>query len=134
MVADNAAATQQALSQALRADAPPLETLDRVAPILLKMLLGERAVLLNRVAAGDPTAGLGRAIAAGGRDTVLPMIHQLLDRAGADDEAVEVYVSQLISDQQIRRVIGVMKEPDADHIAMRCAQAGRILRLLLKRE
>ncbi|WP_299416426.1 TetR/AcrR family transcriptional regulator [uncultured Sulfitobacter sp.] len=131
MVADNAAATQTALTQALKTDAPPLQTLERVAPMLLEMLLGERAILLNRVAAADPTGGLGRAIAAGGRDTVLPMISQLLERAGADREAVEIYMAQLIGDQQIRRVIGVMNVPSADLIKQRCAQAQRVLTLMI---
>lgn len=131
MVADNAATIQHALAQAIETDAPPLETLERVAPLLLGMLLGERAVLLNRVAASDPTGALGRAIAMGGRDAVQPMIVELMRRLGADEEVVGVYLSLLIGDQQIRRVIGVMDVPTDEQIAARCAQAQRVLCLLL---
>ena len=108
-----------------------METLERVAPLLLRMLLGERAVLLNRVAASDPTGTLGRAIAAGGRDAVQPMIFDLMRRLGADEGIARAYLSLLIGDQQIRRVIGVMDIPSDAQIAERCAQAQRVLRLLL---
>ncbi|MEP1766508.1 MAG: TetR/AcrR family transcriptional regulator [Sulfitobacter sp.] len=132
MVADNTAAIQSALSEAVAADAPVEETLERVAPLLLEMVLGERAVLLNRVAASDPTGTLGRAISRGGRDTVQPMMMALLGRLGADEAQAGIYMSVLIGDQQIRRVIGVTDPPNPQQIAARCAQAQQVLRLLLK--
>jgi AcrR family transcriptional regulator len=132
MVADNAAAIQTELAEAIVSEATPDQTLERVAPLLLGMLLGERAVLLNRVAASDPTGALGQAIAVGGREVVQPMMVELLGRLGADEVQAGIYMSVLIGDQQIRRVIGVTQVPSHEQIAARCAQAQQVLRLLLE--
>ena len=78
MVRDNADDIKTTLERAINEASDPSETLRRVAPLLLTMLLGERAILLNRAAAADPSGELGAAIAAGGRDAVQPLITSLI--------------------------------------------------------
>ncbi|MCR9122023.1 MAG: TetR/AcrR family transcriptional regulator [Phyllobacteriaceae bacterium] len=100
------------------ADADPLETLAAVGPLLLELVTGERAIALNRAAVGDvhDTGTLGPALAASGRDTVVPLIAELIEQARdkgqlAFDNAGEVaetYVALLIGDLQIRRATGAI--------------------------
>ena len=131
MVEDNAEALRELLETDFAIDRPPLATLSAFGPKLLAMLLGERAVALNRAAAGDVSGELGQAIAEGGRNTIVPLLEQTMSRAiesGDIDavsagEAVELYLSLLIGDLQIRRVIGVLPEPGDDEIAARSEAA-----------
>ena len=105
----------------------PLECLENVAPVLLSMLLGERAIALNRAAAADESGELGAAIAAGGRNAVAPLVEELLRRACeagsltalSPSTAAEQFLGLLIGDLQIRRVIGVLPEPEADFVEAR---------------
>lgn len=121
LVQDNAAETRQKLETAVASNANPFETLDAIAPVLLSMVLGERAVLLNRAAAADPSGDLGRAIAQNGREVIAPLISRVVSQFSKDTEhdpadVAETFVGLLIGDQQIRRVIGVMPEPNSDYI------------------
>ncbi|MBM7069435.1 TetR/AcrR family transcriptional regulator [Actibacterium sp. 188UL27-1] len=100
--------------------------LSRIGPVLLGMLLGARAVALNRAAAADPSGDLGRALALAGRDVVAPLLADLM--TGLSDRmdpvaATELYLSLLIGDQQIRRVIGVMPLPDPPALQARADAA-----------
>lgn len=102
------------------------EGLSQVGVVLLKMLLGDRAVALNRAAASDPTGALGRALVGAGRGVVAPRLARLMARFDMSMEpgpATELYLSLLIGDQQIRRVIGVLPEPDAGMIKARADTA-----------
>jgi len=131
MVDANAAATRDALASAVAGNSAPVQALRAVAPVLLAMVLGEKAIALNRAAAADPTGELGEAIAQGGRDTVLPMVVDLVDRAiaegvlkaGPAGEAAEWFLALLIGDQQIRRVIGRMPEPTVADVSRRAQAA-----------
>jgi AcrR family transcriptional regulator len=110
-----------------------LERLRALGPVLLAMVLSERAVALNRAAAADMSAGgaLGAAIAEMGRDVVAPKIVQMIIqakadgdlRAGAPRDVTEVYIALLIGDQQIRRVIGALPEPTKEDVAARADRA-----------
>ncbi|WBU63048.1 TetR/AcrR family transcriptional regulator [Paracoccus aerodenitrificans] len=136
MVQDNAANIRDMLEVAISDATDPFEALSELAPVLLKMLLGEHAVLLNRAAAADSTGRLGAAISAGGRGTVMPLISRLMERISAGktcsaSEAAGWYVNLLIGDWQIRRAIGGMAEPSDEQIAARCAEALRSFRVLL---
>lgn len=119
LVESNARATKAVLAAAIRDEADPLVSLEEVAPILLSMLLGERAVSLNRAAASDESGELGAAIAAGGRDSVLPLIEKLIERgmetgalaAPSARVAANWFLNLLIGDQQIRRVIRTLPIP-----------------------
>lgn len=125
LVAGNAAALKDTLEQALDTGDAPIDALRRLAPLLLGTLTSERAVALNRAAAADETGALGRAIAEGGRDTVAPLIADLIAQAidqGTIDApspriATEWFIALVIGDAQIRRVIGAVPEPSAAHIA-----------------
>ncbi|MGH1446692.1 MAG: TetR/AcrR family transcriptional regulator [Cognatishimia sp.] len=124
LVQDNAAETRQRLETAIASNANPIETLEAIAPVLLSMVLGERAVLLNRAAAADPSGDLGRAIAQNGREVIAPLIGRVVSQFSKDTEhdpadVAETFVGLLIGDQQIRRVIGVIPEPNSDYIERR---------------
>lgn len=121
MVQANAAEVKIALTMMTDANAPPLEVLERIAPVLLMMLLGDRAIALNRAAASDPTGTLGRAIAKGGREVILPLLQRLMmDAINArtlsppvEGDIAALFMHLLVGDQQIRRVIGAMAAPAA---------------------
>ncbi|MCV2887619.1 TetR/AcrR family transcriptional regulator [Ruegeria aquimaris] len=119
LVIRNAAEVRAQLEADLAAARPPRDTLAALGPRLLSLLLGDRAVALNRAAAADPSGELGTLIAQSGRDSVMPLIVQVLkaardegllrfDDAGA---AAGLYLDLLVGDQQIRRVIGRLPAP-----------------------
>ncbi|MBY3086851.1 TetR/AcrR family transcriptional regulator [Rhizobium laguerreae] len=131
MVENNARATKAALNTAIADDVDPLETLGRIAPILLSMLLGDKAISLNRAAAADESGELGATIAAAGRDGVFPLIEKLIGRgletaalaAPSAGVAAEWFLSLLIGDLQIRRVNRTLPEPSDENIRARAAAA-----------
>ncbi|TBZ16717.1 TetR/AcrR family transcriptional regulator [Rhizobium leguminosarum] len=131
MVESNARTTKAALNTAIADDVDPLETLGRVAPILLSMLLGDKATSLNRAAAADESGELGATIAAAGRDGVLPLIEKLIGRglettalaAPSAGVAAEWFLSLLVGDLQIRRVNRTLPEPSDENIRARAAAA-----------
>ncbi|NNH81544.1 TetR/AcrR family transcriptional regulator [Rhizobium laguerreae] len=131
MVESNARATKAALDAAIRDDVDPLETLTQAAPILLSMLLGDKAISLNRAAAADESRELGATIAAAGRDSVFPLIEKVIGRgletaalaAPSAGVAAEWFLSLLIGDLQIRRVNRTLPEPSDENIRARAAAA-----------
>ncbi|MGC1495361.1 MAG: TetR/AcrR family transcriptional regulator [Sulfitobacter sp.] len=131
MVQANAAEVQTSLAAMVATASPPLETLRRIAPVLLTMLLGDRAIALNTAAASDPSGTLGKAIAKGGRDTVLPLLEKLMTDSINDGSLVPprhgdiaaLFMHLLVGDQQIRRVIGTMAAPSVRAIEMQASTA-----------
>lgn len=128
MVRDNAAEIKALLETAAEGPEDPAETLRRVAPLLLKMLLGERAILLNKAAAADASGALGAAIAAGGRDAIQPLIARLIGAICKDEgrersAQTDLFLGLLIGDSQIRRVIGTLDEPKPAEITARSTRA-----------
>ncbi|MCE8525348.1 TetR/AcrR family transcriptional regulator [Ruegeria pomeroyi] len=119
LVIRNAAEVRAQLEADLTAARPSRDTLSALGPRLLMLLLGDRAVALNRAAAADPSGELGALIAQSGRDSVMPLIVQVLEAARAehllrfDDAgaAAGLYLDLLVGDQQIRRVIGRLPVP-----------------------
>lgn len=133
LIARNTDLVRKALSDFEQAD--PLDQLDHIGPILLGMILGPRAVALNRAAAADASGDLGRALSQGGRETVAPLIAALMARAVAgghlngDPQALaQLYLTQLVGDLQIRRVIGAMPPPTEDDCRARADAARALLR------
>ena len=118
LVARNAAEVTETLTAGLAQDAPFAETMERFGTQLLTLLLGDRAVALNRAAAADATGALGAALSAAGRESVLPILAKLLERERAagrlafDDatdsvtDSAQLYLALLIGDRQVRRIIG----------------------------
>lgn len=119
--------------------ADPVKTLEILGPRLLGVLLDTRAIVLNRAAAADTSGALGQALAKGGRDTVMPMIHavfaDLIKARGAKtlshSEAAELYINLLVGDLQIRRVIGVIAPLSKAEIKARSARACKLVLKLL---
>lgn len=137
MVRDNAAETKTMLEQAKVANDAPLEALARIAPVLLGMLLDDKAIALNRAAASDQTGELGAAISAGGRDAVLHLFEKLfidIGRAYAADiqNLPEIFLGVLIGDLQTRRIIGVLPQPLPELVNERSQTALRVLEVLLE--
>ncbi|TCU15356.1 TetR/AcrR family transcriptional regulator [Rhizobium sullae] len=138
MVESNAKATKAALDAAVVDRADPLTALEAVAPILLSMLLGEKAISLNRAAAADDGGELGATIAAAGRDSVVPLIEKLIERgletgamaAPSASLAAEWFISLLIGDLQIRRVIGTLPVPSDGDVSARATAATNAFRKL----
>ncbi len=131
MVRANAAQVRDVLVDAAGMGAVSLDRLAGVAPLLLGMLLGERAILLNRAAASDPTGALGQLLAQGGREDVLPLIEGLLREAIREGvlQAPEtgnisaLFLQLLVGDKQIRRVIGTMVAPSEVETLAQAEQA-----------
>lgn len=106
------------LAEQLDSASDPEAALRDLGPLLLGMLLGDRAVALNRAAAADASGALGEALAQEGRGRVLPLIVRLFgqlvargDLSGDPAEIARLYVDLLVGDLQIRRVTGVMEAP-----------------------
>jgi len=128
LVKDNAAETKQMLETALLGQDDALETLTVVAVVFLTMLLGDKAILLNRAAAADPSGELGAVISVGGRDAVQPLFETLMQRLAQGHEASAKqltgwFLGALIGDLQIRRIIGVEKAPCETEIKKRVTTA-----------
>lgn len=136
MVRDNAAQTRALLCEALEEKGEAWAALEAVAPIFLGMILGDRAILLNRAAAADASGALGAAIATGGRGEVMPLLVQLMARVcvgsgNVAEQAAEWFLGLLLGDLQIRRVIGQQNCLASKEIDARCATALTALRRLL---
>lgn len=140
LVERNAEAARVFLDKALAEDRSPLAVLEALGPVLLSLVTSERAVALNRAAAGDvhDTGTLGRALAEGGREALVPRIATLLARAsqagelsvGDADEAADVYISLLLGDVQIRRAIGALDGLCATEVEKRAARALKLITTL----
>ena len=138
LVRRNAAEVKALLQDQIAAGGDALDTLARVGPVLLQLVTSDRAVALNRAAAADPTGELGRVVAAEGRETVAPLIAQVIaqgreqGRLAFDDLTVacETWLGLLIGDIQIRRVIGRMPQPAPEVLAARADAALRHFSLL----
>lgn len=133
LVKSNAREAEEMLKAALAAGSDPLDTLAALGPPLLTLVTGERAIMLNRAAAGDvsDTATLGQSIAEAGRETIRPLLVDLLSRAQTDgliacdspEQAAQTYFHLLIGDLQIRRVIGVRATLSDEEIEQRSRTA-----------
>ncbi|MEM1286140.1 MAG: TetR/AcrR family transcriptional regulator [Pseudomonadota bacterium] len=135
LVEGNASKARVLLQEALQSHSDPLQALEKLGPVLLALVTSERAVAINRAAAGDfyDTKMLGEALSQGGRGAVVPLIVKLLEEASKGDqlavsdpaEAADIYVDLLIGDWQIRRVTGAMEVPSEAEIEYRALQALR---------
>lgn len=114
LVVRNADDVKTLLLKPLGKESDPLESLRLIGSNLLTLLLSERAIALNRAAAADPTGELGAVISKSGRETIAPLIGQVLEQArdrnqlefDQTSDAVDLFISLLVGDLQIRRVIG----------------------------
>lgn len=133
LIEANASQARGLLEGALQTGSDPLDTLAALGPILLSLVTGEKAIVLNRAAAGDnsDTKTLGPAIAQFGRDTIAPLVRDLMQTANqsglivCDDPAAaaDIYFRLLIGDLQVRRVIGAIDELPSSEIERRASEA-----------
>lgn len=137
MVERSVAASRELLVASLEGDQSLTAILDTFGPQLLQMLTSQRTIVLNRAAAGDvhDTGMLGRTISEGGRDTILPILSQVIERADpkgmTSQEAAELYLDLLIGDLQIRRVIGVIPMLSEQEVTTRSNRARDIVLKLI---
>lgn len=131
MVAHNAAEVSGLLEADIAKHRPPKKTLESLAPLLLRLLVGKKAIALNRAAAADATGELGAAITEAGRNSVFPLIVKVFEEAKAQrvfvhtsaSVAAELYVTLLVGDLQIRRAIGGLDELSDGQITARARKA-----------
>ncbi len=107
----------------------PSEVLRGFALELQRLLLGERAVVINRAAISeaslDPT--FAEVLATQGRGSVVPKLVRYLEgqreQGHLDFEdagtAVDALIGLTIGDQQVRRLLGVLPMPEPEHIEAR---------------
>lgn len=140
LIQSNAQAAKDLLEAAKAGQSDPLKTLEALGPVLLALVTSQRAIILNRAAVGDvtDTATLGKELAQFGRNTIAPLVVDILQLACAAgqlrcynlDEVAETYFALLIGDLQIRRAIGTIEELQPFEIQERARhQLGLFLRL-----
>lgn len=140
LVTRNAAEVKSLLEAELSAARDGLSILELFGPKLLMLLLGDRAIALNRAAAADPSGVLGATLSEAGRDSVFPLVVQVLEAARQQEQlsfdqtepTVGLYFDLLIGDLQIRRVIGRVPAPSLDSCVARSERAITLLRQILK--
>ena len=139
LVESNAEKVKSQLTSQQAGDNDPWDRLDLLGPVLLSLLTGDRAIALNRAAAGDPSGVLGEALSQAGREAVVPLVRSLfasLLRAEDINETqaeffTDVYLRLLVGDWQIRRATGAMKETTATMIEDRNRQTLSLIRSML---
>lgn len=133
LVTENARLVVDAMRAAAEADITPWAVLERIAPVLLRMLTGPLAIALNRAAAADSTGTrtLGPLLASEGRDRVGAALVDLMRRAmdageiAASDPraAATLYVTLLVGDLQIRLATGALAHIDEAEVDARARTA-----------
>lgn len=133
LIEGNAKEVSELLRSSFEADEDALETLARVGPLLLRLLVSERAITINRAAVADAMESgvLGQTLSRSGRESVMPLIADIFDKAGQTEqlsirsaqEAAEIYLSLLVGDLQIRRAIGVVPDLKKGEIQRRAEKA-----------
>ncbi len=143
LVQHNAAEVARMLTESVSDGQHAIEALEIIAPVLLGLVTSDRAIVLNRAAAADvaETGVLGETLSKAGRETVAPLIADLLAQGQAAGhlivpagqtlaEVADAFISLLIGDLQIRRVIGAIGPLEPKAIEKRSSQAvGRFLAL-----
>jgi AcrR family transcriptional regulator len=122
----------------------PSEVLCGFALELQRLLLGERAVVINRAAiseaASDPT--FARILATQGRGSVVLKLERYLEgqreRGRLEFEeaeaAIDAIIGLAIGDQQVRRLLGVLPRPETEQMEARAERAARMFLMLFGRE
>jgi AcrR family transcriptional regulator len=134
-----------ALVSSLELDADdPSEVLRAFAVELQRLLLGDRAVVINRVAISEATSDptFAQILATKGRGSVLPKLERYLEgqreRGLLDFEdagrTVDTLIGLTIADQQVRRLLGVLPMPGPEQIEARAERAVRGFLTLFGRE
>lgn len=129
----NAEDVQAVLARHLEGDAPAERVLVDFGSALLRLLLGDSAVAINRAAISEAKADpkLARILAKAGREATLPdfvrFLEQQHDRGVLKTDspalAAEDYLGLLLGDSQTRRFLGLLGRPKKAEIRARAARA-----------
>ena len=140
LVESNAAQVMLLLQRCIDDNAQICKVLERLGPVLLNMVTGDKAIALNRAAAADAdeTGILGETLSQAGRKTIIPLVAQAFDQARQrgelsfedTNETVDLYLSLLIGDLQIRRVTGVCPVLKDEEVQKRAERAWHVLHAL----
>ena len=113
----------------------PSEVLRGFALELQRLLLGERAVVINRAAISEATSDptFAQILAAQGRNSVVPKLEHYLEgqrkrgRLEFEDAkmAIDTLIGLAIGDQQVRRLLGVLPMPESERMEARAERAVR---------
>ena len=131
LVEANTTHISQLIENSFAENEPIEETLEKLGPLLLEILLSPRAIALNKAAVADPSGDLGRALARFGREVVFPKICHLFQlfldnrqntKSNANNIA-EIYLRLLIGDLQIRRATGAISELNSRETQQRANDA-----------
>jgi AcrR family transcriptional regulator len=111
----------------------PSEVLRGFALELQRLLLGERAVVINRAAISEATSDptFAEVLATQGRGSVVPKLERYLEgqrergRLEFEDagKAIDTLIGLAIGDQQIRRLLGVLPMPGPEQMEARAERA-----------
>jgi AcrR family transcriptional regulator len=122
----------------------PSDVLRGFALELQRLLLGERSVVINRVAISEATSDptFARILATKGRGSVVPKLERYLEgqreRGRLEFEeagtAIDTLIGLAIGDQQVRRLLGVLPMPEPEQIEARAERAMRAFLMLFGRE
>jgi AcrR family transcriptional regulator len=128
----------------LERDGDPCEVLRGFALELQRLLLGDRAVVINRAAISEATSDptFAQILATQGRGSVVPKLVRYLEgqreRGRLDFEEAEVAIDTLIGlaigDQQVRRLLEVLPMPGLEQIEARAERAVEQFLTLFGRE
>jgi AcrR family transcriptional regulator len=109
-----------------------------------RLLLGERAVVINRAAISEATSDptFARILAARGRGSVVPNLERYLEgqreRGRLEFEeagtAIDALIGLTIGDQQVRRLLGALPMPETEEMQARAERAVRSFLALFGRE
>jgi len=131
----------EALTKSLEPNGDDAKTVLRTFAVeLLRLLLGERAIIINRVAISEFPAdpAFARILTSRGRGSVVPKLVRYLEEQRArgrfrfqDAEyAAEVFVGLIVGDQQVRRLLGSLPEPEPAQVEARAKRAVEAFRKL----
>ncbi len=105
------------------------EVLRGFALELQRLLLGDRAVVINRAAISEATSdpAFARVLAAQGRDSVVPKLMRYLEgqrergrlQFEEAEAAIDALIGLAIGDRQVRRLLGVLPMPEPKQIEAR---------------
>lgn len=113
------------------------DTLDAIGATLLQILTNDNMVALNRAAAADASSGnvLGKLLQENCRNGISLLLADFFSQGIAaghlvqehPDEIAEVYLALLLGDLQIRRVTGVMKQPEEANARIHSQRVSEII-------
>lgn len=137
MIEENAREVAELLKTDMATGKDPMLTLKNLGPLLLGLLVSDKAIALNRAAIADAkeSGQLGPTLAEAGRDTIAPLIGQVFEAArkkgeldfDMTEEVVEIYIGLLVGDLQIRRAIGVCGKLGSTEIERRANRAQHLI-------